>query len=125
VDKTALVDSEVNEGHKFLELLREAGMQVNAAMWRKEEAPGRWSLLLVMPSVDEIGDGETFRLILDVLSKAGDRTWFDPFDVSLISPKTKFAKDLRRKLRTSKNRAIVGWWIADQRIDDGYLYFAK
>src|SRR5207253_2660064 len=125
MDKTALVASEIDEGREFLELADEAGFPVRAAMWKKEEFPGRWSLLLVTPLEDEIGPMKTYMRLLKILRKAPERTKIELDDLSPISPKSRFAKDLRRLFRKDKERSIGYTPIGDEFIEDGYLYFAK
>jgi len=123
--KTALVASEIEEGRKFLELAEEAGFPVRAAMWKKEETPGRWSLLLVTPVEDEIGHMKTYMRLLKILTKSRERTTIELEDLRPISPKSKFAKDLRRMFRPLKEQPVLFTPIGDQFIEDGYLYFAK
>src|SRR5690242_20702237 len=123
--KTALVASEIDEGRKFLELTEEAGFPVRAAMWKKEDTAGRWSLLLVTPVEDEIGPTKTYMRLLKILTKAPERTRIELEDLLPISPKSKFARDLRRMFRQVKERPVAWTPIGDQFIEDVYLYFAK
>ena len=125
MDKTALVASEIDEGRKFLELADEAGFPVHAAMWKKEEFPGRWSLLLVTPVEDEIGPMKTYMRLLKILTKSRERTTIELEDLRPISPKSRFAKDLRRLFRKAKERPIGYTPIGEEFVEEGYLYFAK
>jgi hypothetical protein len=123
--KTALVESEIEDGRKFLELMSEEGLPVKAAMWRRGESPGYWSLLLVTPLLDEIGMIETFRRVRDILWKSPGHTKIEIGDITPLSPKSRFAKSMRKQLGTLRDYPIVGWPVGDQFIEDGYLYFAK
>lgn len=71
MDKTALVGPDIEEGRRFLELLTNAGVQVNAALWQRELLGplsfGQWSLLIVTPLVEELGVKETYRRLDEIL----------------------------------------------------------
>ena len=124
MDKTALVGPDIEEGRRFLELLSNGGVRVDAALWRKGELSGRWSLLIVTPLVEELGVKETYRRLDDILSKAQPPT-INLFDVSVFTPTAWFYKSLRRELRHARDLPLVGRPVGDHFIEEGFIYFVK
>jgi len=86
MDKRALVGPDIEEGRRFLDLLSNAGVQVDAALWQRDELLGRWSLLIVTPLVENLGEKETYRRLDKILSKAPQRPTVDLLNVSVFTP---------------------------------------
>lgn len=124
MDKTVLVGPDIEEGRRFLELLSNAGVRVDAALWQKGELTGRWSLLIVTPLVEELGVKETYRRLDDILSKAQPPT-VDLLNVSVFAPTAWFYKSLRRELRHARNLAVTRRPVGDHFIEEGFIYFVK
>ena len=125
MDKTTLVGPDIEEGRLFLELLSNAGVQVDAALWEWDELSGRWSLLIVAPSVEELGVKGTYRRLDEILSKAPHRPTVDLLNVSVLTPKAWFYKSLHRELRHARNLRVTRRPIGDHFVEDGFIYFVK
>ena len=125
MNQATLVGPDIEGGREFLELLEQSKVAVTVALWQSSELPGNWSLVLATPLVDQIGLKETYRRILNALSKARPRPPVDLLNVSILAPEGRFMKDLRRELRHKRNLAIHGRAVGDHVIDNGYIYFVK
>lgn len=123
--KTALVELEINEGRKLLELFGAHAVPFEAAFWRISEDPGSSRLVLVTSLIDEIGERKTLRRLLDILTESPDRTKVELEDLTIVSPKSRFGKAIRRKFRSLHDQYFEGLRIGDERIADAYLYFAR
>ena len=55
--KTLLVGPDVDEGRKFLDLLKREKFPVSAALWQSNESGDRWDLAIVTPVAREQGRG--------------------------------------------------------------------
>jgi len=120
-----LVGPDIEEGRLFLELLSNAGVQVDAALWEWDELSGRWSLLIVAPLVEELGVKETYRRLDEILSKAPHRPTVDLLNVSVLTPKAWFYKSLHRELRHARNLRVTRRPVGDHFVEDGFIYFVK
>jgi hypothetical protein len=125
MDKTALVGPDIEEGRRFLDLLRVARVQVNAALWQRDELSGRWSLLIVTPLVEELGVKGTYRRLDEILSKAPQRPKIDLLNVSVFTPEARFHKSLHRELRHVRDLPVTRQPVGDHVVEDGFIYFVK
>jgi hypothetical protein len=128
--KTALVGPDIQEGRRFLDLLSEAGIKVQAAMWQWSELSDEWRFLIVTPLVQELGLKEAYRRLDDTLSAAEklaaeNRPAVDLLNVSLMTPTARFYKSLRRELRNVHDRQVSKRAVGDHIIEDGFIYFVK
>ena len=86
--KTTLVGSrsatsDIDEGRRFLELLSEAKIKVQAALWQWSESSGEWQFLIVTPLVEKLGLKEAYRRLDDILSTTENRPAIDLLNVYL------------------------------------------
>jgi hypothetical protein len=125
MDKTTLVAPDIEEGRTFLELLEKAGVQVDAAVWQKEELSGQWRLVIVTPLVENLGVKATYRRLDEILSCAPEPPPIDLLDVSVFTPESRFYKSLHRELKRARNLPVTRRPIGDHVIDDGFIYFVK
>ncbi len=125
MDKAALVVPDIEEGDRFLELLSNAGVQVNAALWQRDELLGRWSLVIVTPLVEKLGVKGTYRRLDEILSKAPKRPRIDLLNVSVFTPEAWFYKSLHRELRNARNLPVTRRPVGDHIVEDGFIYFVK
>ena len=128
MDKTTLVGPDIQEGRRFLDLLRDSGLPVKAALWQKASAPyqailGEWTLKIVTPLVEDFGVKETYRRLDQILAKAPQRPSIDLLDVSVLTPESWFYKNLRREFHRARDLAVT---IRDgDGFDEGFIYFVK
>ena len=125
MDKTTLVGPDLNEGHRFLDVLRGAGIPMNAALWQKDEIVGRWELVVVTPLVEELGVRKTYDRLDRILSKSPERPAVELVNVSVLTPESWFYKSLHQELRNAEDLPITRRQVGDHVIDDGFIYFVK
>ena len=124
MDKTALVGPDIEEGRRFLDLLKADGVRIDAALWQRDEVFGRWSLVIVTPLVDTLGLRETYRRLDKIKSKA-QLLKVDLLNVSLFTPKAPFYKSLHRELPHAENLAVSKRPVGGHVVEDGFIYFVK
>jgi len=125
MSKTLLVGPDVDEGRKFLDLLKREKVPVSAALWQSNESGDRWDLAIVTPVAKELGPVETYRRLRDILEQSLDRPEVDLLNVSVFSPDQNFAKGLRRHLRRVKEFHVTSQPLGDYFILNGWVYFVK
>jgi hypothetical protein len=122
--KAILVGPDLDEGRRFLDLLKDAGIRVRAALWRREEEFRRWELIIVTSLVDEIGLYGTYGKLIDILSKEADPA-IDLNNVSLRGFRDSLAKGLHRELRNVRERQITMTPVGSEFVDEGFIYFSR
>jgi hypothetical protein len=125
MDKTTLVAPDIEHGQRFLELLEKAPVQVDAALWQKDELSGQWNLIIVTPLVENLGVKGTYRRLDKILSNAPQPPPIDLLNVSVLTPESRFYKSLHRELKRARNLPVTKRPIGDHIIDDGFIYFVK
>ena len=129
MDKTTLVGPDLNEGRRFLDLLKTASIPMEAALWQKDEIVGRWELVVVTPLVEELGVRKTYDRLDKILSKSAERPAERPaielVNVSILTPESWFYKSLHHELRNAQNLPITKRQVGDHFVDDGFVYFVK
>ncbi len=125
MDKTILVGPDLNEGRRFLDLLRTAGIPMKAALWQKDEIVGRWELAVVTPLVEELGVRKTYDRLDKILSKSAERPAIELVNVSILTPESWFYKSLHHELHDAQNLPITKRQVGDHFVDDGFVYFVK
>lgn len=115
---TILVGPDLQEGGKFLDLLRKAGVKVSAAFWKKSEDSEGWRLEIVTPLIDEIGVDGMFDTFTRALQSSTSPPAIDLDYVYVRSPRSDDYKSLRRIFR---NRSMTHpHWLTTS-----YVYFVK
>ena len=124
--KTVLVGPDIEEGQKFLDLLKEEGFPVSAALWQSNEFGDRWDIAIVTPLRKAIGLRETYRRLRDILEQSSNRPDVNLLNVSIFSPDHGFSKGLRRHLRRVKDYHVTGQPLGGEYfISNGWVYFVK
>ncbi|MCJ2143464.1 hypothetical protein [Methylobacterium sp. E-066] len=67
MDKTSLVDEDIEVGRRFVAALEQAGLPVAAAMWFKRPTYDTWTLGIASPNVQVYGPLSVVRLASAVL----------------------------------------------------------
>lgn len=119
-----LGQSEIDAGARLLELLRDAGFPITAALWRYRPEPGEWRLLIASPVVDEEGPRRAYERIQDVLrSSEGQETGLSLSDTSVVSPQDRMIRALRRALpRGNAAIRIAHQFFDGVAIEDAVVY---
>jgi hypothetical protein len=121
--KEALVDRDVDLGHRVLEMLDDAKFTVPVALWIRRGEEGSWRLLLASPLYDRLGPGTAnLKMVKTLWSSQQD--WVTS-PIQLESTRTPLIRDLRKKFGKTANVAgmrLGGQMIGDKWVDDAYVY---
>jgi hypothetical protein len=129
MDKTTLVDRDIENGRRLIEQLDQAQFQVPAALWYFSPDEGLWRLLIASPLVDEKGPREAYQTIQDAITHLGiSDLRLD--DITVVSPKTPLITELRFYAGTEGPPYVGGTRLRNSRvgeayIDDAYVYRAE
>jgi len=121
--KALLVGPALEEGLRFIELLKKEGIAVSAAVWHRPPI-NTWRLSIVSPTYETGGLERLYSTTRAVFNKAVPELEMNEDDIYFPRPKTNFAKDLRRHHSGSKN---VSTTLYDMEGDahEAFVYFAK
>src|SRR5947207_789883 len=93
MDKTILVEHQINDGQKLVDELPQQGFDVPAAFWIKTSYDGRWHFYIVSPIADTNGRVEAYRQ-LNQLVRDMPPLWIDPMEIKLIGASDPIAQDV-------------------------------
>jgi hypothetical protein len=128
MDKEALVDREIEEGHRLVQALDQARVPVVAALWSFLPEEGVWRLLISSPKVSEAGPRAAYAAIQDVLLKS--HIGLPLHRISAVGPDDPFITELRIFAGTDPapfigntylQKAVIG----DMYIEGAYIYRAE
>lgn len=68
MDKTALVDSDIDNGLTAIRVLEAAGLPIAAAMWLRLKDTNTWQLFIASPDVEKHGPTTVIRFVDSVLA---------------------------------------------------------
>jgi hypothetical protein len=127
MDKTVLVDRDIEDGRSLLSALDRAGFPVEAAYWFYFAQPdlNYWRLLLATPKLDEIGLRATYAEILSVLETLPADFGIRLGDISPMSPRAVGVSRLRHLLPSGVNEPgtrLTGTGTRHVYLDDLYIY---
>ena len=120
MDKTALVTSDLAIGTKILEILDDAGLGINLAMWVLLPEYGDWRFVLSSRRLDSAEP----RLIHDALEQAGVPLENTP-PLMILRMTEPFVREMRRifgKAKSVEGMRLGGQMIGDRFVDDGVVY---
>ena len=98
MDTDTLVENQIEEGQRLLDLLEEEGITVRAACWVKPFDKDRWVLYIATPIWDEKGPLEAYRQLAHA-HRSLENAWLTDSDVTLVSEKHPLVKDALAILR--------------------------
>lgn len=127
MDKTALVDRDIEAGRRLVQALDHAGFPVTAALWNFLPEEGTWRLLIASPQVGKRGPRATYAAIQEVSINAGIE--LPLYRVSAVSADEPLITELRFFAGTDPAPFIGGTHlqsavIGDVFIDEAYVYRA-
>lgn len=124
MDKKTLVNIDIEEGKKLIDLLDRSGMNISSAFWLYLTEIQEWRLMLATPDIDTLGRKKTYAKILELLNQHLESIDMPLDAISVISPE----QELNRHLRTvvKKGKEISGRFsgivVNGTLIEDIYLY---
>lgn len=99
MDKSTLVEKDINEGKELIEALDEAGISVQAALWIYLSESDEWRFMIAIPMIDEKGPKKTYTHIQSILAKITPPT-ITLKDISIVSPNYDLIKLLKMVILT-------------------------
>ncbi len=125
MDKTPLVDKDIQEGERLIKTLDERDFGVHSAFWFYLPKPNEWRLVIVTDLVDELGPREAYARLQREISKIQPELDLTIRNISMISPKADLIQLLRRAIKTGRSISHTRFTanvINGVLIDDAYLY---
>lgn len=122
MDRTALVNIDLEGGEKLLEALEKAGLIIYAAFWLYYSEPDEWRLVFATPMVDRKGPLKVYTLIQSVLAEI-DPTLDIPLRyITVMSPKDKLVKALRKNYKEISEVRLSQSAVDGIFIEGAYIY---
>ena len=125
MDKTVLVEKNIDEGKRLIIGLDNTGFQVDAAMWFYLSDPAEWRLFLASPFVDKEGPKKAYSFIQSVLERLSPPSEISLKDISVLSPSHHLIHLLRIAIRTGPGISGIRFTqnvINNTLIEDAYIY---
>jgi len=125
MDKTALVERNIEDGRRLLEALDGADFQVSVALWLYVVEDEEWRFMVASPLVDQRGTKESYAFIQGVLARLSPQLGISLKQVSVVSPKHDLLKLFRVAVRTGPGISgirFTGNTINNVFIEDAYIY---
>ena len=129
MDKTILVEKDIEEGRRLIEVLQQNGFPVSSAFWLYKPEPEEWRLTFASPLYDEQGPLKSYQFIQSVLSKLSPPIGISITDTSVVSSHNELVENLRH-IPSSKSPQLSeirlrGNSINNKYIDDIYIYYVN
>jgi hypothetical protein len=124
MDTEILVDTQVEDGRRFLEQLVRDGFKVSVAFWVRKTEESLWHLYIASPSVDPKKVGESYRSVYSSLDRVPG-SCVTPANMSLISDGSPIASDARliRDRYPSRTSTLSGVTrLGDLPVKELYIY---
>lgn len=93
MDQGTLVENQIDDGLKLVELLAAAKFDVTAAWWVRTSEDGRWTLYIASKVVDESGTGDPYREVHRGLTTMSD-PWISMSEIKVIGSTDPITKDV-------------------------------
>lgn len=125
MDKTVLVEKDIQEGKRLIEALDKADFQAEAAMWFYLTDSDEWRLLIASPFVEKNGPKKAYSFIQSVLAQLSPSSEIPLKDISVLSPKDQLISLLRTAIRTGPGISGIRFTrnvINNRLIEDAYIY---
>jgi hypothetical protein len=103
MDTDPLVEEQIEDGRKLVNLLGERDFDVTAACWTKTSEEGIWFLYIASKQVDRAGLREAYGDVFNTLRSISD-PYVSSSEISLVGNESSIAKDLVELARKS-----TGW----------------
>ena len=119
--KTALVESDIEDGRKLLDELKKIDPHflVRSAFWLYRPETFDWRLFIATPLVDQRGPAVTYTDVQGALRSLAKPFWISMQDISVVSPSDKLVKLMNKAVQVP--RGVSGVRFARTRVDDTYI----
>ena len=125
MDKTVLVERDIQEGKDLVEALDETEFKVDASLWFYSSDSDEWRLLIASPFVEENGPRKSYGFIRSVLTRPSPPSGISLKNVSVLSPNNQLIKLLKTTIHTGLDIAGIRFTrnvINNTLIEDAYIY---
>lgn len=127
MDTDTLVEKQIDEGWKVVEMLLQLGFEVTAAFWLKPSENGKWYFYIVSPVVETEGIIMAYRRLHPLFQLIPPSFGIRPTGIKLIGPSNPIARDvLDIYTRTPGPGGFPirwrGTYLGNMSIDGAYLY---
>ncbi|HDN65521.1 MAG TPA: hypothetical protein ENF23_04380 [Methanosarcinales archaeon] len=125
MDKTALVERDIQEGKDLVEALDGTEFKVDASLWFYSSDSDEWRLLIASPFVEENGPKKSYGFIRSVLTRPSPPSEISLKNISVLSPKHRLIKLLKTTIHTGLDIAGIRFTrnvINNTLIEDAYIY---
>nr|QNO46795.1 hypothetical protein DEIDBPHB_00044 [Methanosarcinales archaeon ANME-2c ERB4] len=125
MDKTALIEQDLQEGKDLIEALDETEFEVDASLWFYSSDSDEWRLLIASPFVEENGPRKSYGFIRSVLTRPSPPSGISLKNISVLSPKHHLIKLLKTTIHTGPDMAGIRFTrnvINNTLIEDAYIY---
>ncbi|MEA1869608.1 MAG: hypothetical protein U9N09_05630 [Euryarchaeota archaeon] len=125
MDKTALVERDIQEGKDIVEALDKTEFKVDASLWFYSSDSDEWRLLIASPFVEDNGPRKSYGFIRSVLTRPSPPSEISLKNISVLSPKHHLIKLLKAAIRTGPDIAGIRFTrnvINNTLIEDAYIY---
>src|SRR3954454_19697805 len=121
-----LVDENIHDGLKLIELLDKRRFPLNGALWYHILEPDQWRLFLISPLVDQVGTQATYQKLQATMQASDLQTnpRLDLDDITVVSPNNDIVKTLPpyRALQGTYDAHLVRSQQPLSSIGDAYVY---
>jgi hypothetical protein len=118
MDKATLVEQDIEEGERLVDLLVKSGEKVPVALWLYNSDRGNWRLVLAVPQMAR-SPQEGYYFLQNVLKDIRPPVHLTLQDITLISPEAELTKNLLKERKSA--RALKGQFLSSIRIGDAFL----
>lgn len=125
MDKTALVEKNIEEGRRLLLALDRTGFRVSAALWFYVDEDEEWRFMVASPVIDEKGPRESYAFVQETLARLSPPSQISLKQISAISPSHDLIRLLRVAIRTGPGVSGIRFTrntINNVFIEDAYIY---
>lgn len=124
MDKTTLVEKDINEGKELIEAIDEASITLQAALWIYLSESDEWRFMIALPMIDQIGPKKTYTNIQSILVK-NEHLGISLKDISIVSPNHNLIKVLKMVISTGPGIQGIRMkrnMVNNVFIEDAYIY---
>lgn len=125
MDKTALVEKDVEEGKRLIEALDNAGFQVRAVLWFYLAESDEWRFVVASPLVERKGPKEAYAFVQAVLAQLLPPSGISLEEISVVSPEYDLIRILKVAIQTGPGISGIRFTrntINNTFIEDAYIY---
>lgn len=125
MDKTALVEKDVEEGKRLIEALDNAGFQVRAVLWFYLAESDEWRFVVASPLVERKGPKEAYAFVQTVLAQLLPPSGISLEEISVVSPEYDLIRLLKTAIQTGPGISGIRFTrntINNTFIEDAYIY---